>query len=203
MNAPALPPTSWPSIPATTRAGEGFDRKAWTVVELYAMVDAGVMDEDAPFELIDGDLLAMSPKYNKHEVWKRNLVRFLIKALPDDFAVSIEPTLILDDRSAPEPDVLVTRRGVLPLDVRGPDVLLLVEVCDSSQRRDLVLKAGLYARSGVPFYWVLDADGRRIVAHAEPATEGYRRVETHGLEADLPLPFRPDVALRPSDLDVV
>ena len=189
------------NAPLTTRAGEGFDRKAWTVAELYALVDAGVLDEDSPFELIDGELLAMSPKYNRHEVWKRNMVRFLILSLPDDIAVSIEPTLILGERSAPEPDILVTRSGILPLDVRGPDVLLLVEVCDSSAPRDLRLKAGLYARHGVAHYWVLDAERRRISTHARPGEDGYGLVETHDLEADLPLPFRPDVALRPADLD--
>lgn len=56
------------NAPLTTRAGEGLDRKAWTVAELYALVDAGVMDEDAPFELIDGELLATGPKHNRHEV---------------------------------------------------------------------------------------------------------------------------------------
>ena len=189
------------NAPLTTRAGEGFDRKAWTVAELYALVDAGVLDEDSPYELIDGELLAMSPKYNRHEVWKRNMVRFLILSLPEDIAVSIEPTLILDERSAPEPDILVTRSGLLPLDVRGPDVLLLVEVSDSSTHRDLRLKAGLYARHGVAHYWVLDAERRRIVTHARPGADGYDLVEAHGLDARLPLPFRPDVALDPADLD--
>ena len=48
------------------------------MAELYALVDPGVLDEDSPFELIDGELLAMSPKHNRHEVWKRNMVRLLI-----------------------------------------------------------------------------------------------------------------------------
>ena len=189
------------NAPPTTRAGEGFDRKAWTVADLRALVDAGVMDEDAPFELIEGELLAINAKLNRHEVWKRTMTRFLYRALPDSFAVAVEPTLYLDEVSAPEPDVLVHRADLLPEDVRGGDVLLLVEVCDSSHQRDLVLKAALYARHGVAHYWVLDAERRRVVTHAQPAPDGSGLVETHGMEAALPLPFRPEAVLRPTELD--
>ena len=189
------------NAPSTTRAGEGFDRKAWTVADLRALVNAGVMDEDAPFELIEGELLAMNAKLNRHELWKRTMTRFLYRKLGDDFAFAVEPTLYLDEVSAPEPDILVHRPSLLPEDVRGPDVLLLIEVCDTSHQRDLVLKAALYARHGVAHYWVLDAERRRIVTHGRPSADGYGLVEAHGMEASLPLPFRPDVALRPSDLD--
>ncbi len=189
------------NAPLTTRAGEGFDRRAWTVRDLFALMDAGLMEGGEPFELIEGELLAMSPKQNRHEVWKRTMTRFLYRNLGDAYAIAIEPTLFLDERSAPEPDILVHPAGILPADVRGPDVLLLVEVTDSSQHRDLVLKAALYARHGVAHYWVLDAERRRIVTHARPGGDGYGLIETHGMEALLPLPFRPDVVLAPAELD--
>ena len=190
------------NAPLTTRAGEGFDRKAWTVEDLRTLVDAGLMDEDSPFELIEGELLAVSPKYLKHELWKRNLARMLIEVLPRPFAVAVEPTLFLDDVSAPEPDVLVHDGRITSEDVRGPDVLLLAEVTDSSRVRDLGLKARLYARHGVAHYWVLDAERRQVITHAEPRGDGYARVETHELGEELSLPFRPEARLRLSDLDL-
>lgn len=190
------------NAPLTTRAGEGFDRKAWTVADLRVLMDAGVMDEDSPFELIEGDLLAVSPKYLKHELWKRNMARMLIEALPRPIAVAVEPTLFLDDVSAPEPDLLVHDGRIASVDVRGPDVLLLVEVSDSSQGRDLILKARLYARYGIAHYWVLDAERRQVVTHADPTDGAYRRIEAHPSSATLPLPFRPEILLSMSDLDL-
>lgn len=187
--------------PLTTRAGEGFDRKAWTVADLRRLTTAGALDEDSPFELIGGELLAVSPKYLRHELWKRNLARMLIEVLPRPVAVAVEPTLFLDDMSAPEPDVLVHDGALTSEEVRGPDVLLLVEVSDSSRDRDLVLKAALYARHGVRHYWVLDAERRRLVLHAEPSAEGYRRVEVREVGARLALPFRPEIELRSEELD--
>lgn len=186
----------------TTRAGEGYDRHAWTVDDLFAMVDAGLLWEGAPVELIEGELLAVNAKYNEHEIWKRNITAFLYRSLGDRFSISGEPTLKLDLTSAPEPDVVVHRRGLKPLDVRGPDVLLLIEVTDSSTHRDLVLKAKLYAKHGVPDYWVLDAVRRRVVVHTHPRPEGYGDVESFDMEASLALPFAPEAVLRIADLDL-
>ena len=201
MNAQFPDPSGSLKPRATTRAGEGFDRKSWTVDELYAMVDAGILHEDSKVELIEGELLAMNAKHNEHEIWKRNMVRFLVRATTDDIAVSVEPTLVLGERSAPEPDIVVYPARLKPLDVRGGDVLLLVEVSDSSEHRDLRLKAGLYAKHAVAAYWVLDTRRRRVVVHTGPEPEGYARVESFGLEHDLALPFAPGALLKLSSLE--
>lgn len=149
MNAPFFSAADPLAAPATTRAGEGLDRKSWSVDELYALVDAGILHEDSKVELIEGELLAINAKHNEHEIWKRNMVRLLVRSAPDDVAVSVEPTLILGERAAPEPDIVVYPARFEPLEVRGPDVLLLVEVTDSSGRRDLTLEARLYAKHAV------------------------------------------------------
>lgn len=203
MNAPFTPEAEVTDRLPTTRAGEGYDRHAWTVDELFAMTDAGLLWEGASVELIEGELLAVNAKYNEHEIWKRNVTAFLYRSLGDAFSISGEPTLKLDAVSAPEPDVVVYRRGLRPLDVRGPDVLLLVEVTDSSTHRDLVLKARLYAKHGVSDYWVLDALRRRVVVHTRPQADGYGKVESFDMDASLPLPFAPEAVLRIADLDEV
>lgn len=199
MNAPFAPELT-DQLP-TTRAGEGYDRHAWTVDQLFAMVDVGLLWEGAPVELIEGELLAVNAKYNEHEIWKRNMAYFLIMSLNRRFAVSVEPTLKLSEFSAPEPDIVVTPRGMLPLDVRGPDVLLLIEVTDSSTHRDLVMKAKLYARHDVSHYWVLDAVKRRVVAHAAPGPLGYESITVHDMQAEVPLPFDGSIILRVADLE--
>ncbi len=94
----------------------------------------------------------MDAKLNRHELWKRTMTRFLYRRLDDGVAIAVEPTLYLDEVSAPEPDIVVHRHDLLAEAVRGADVLLLAEVCDSSHQRDLVLKAALYARHDVAHY---------------------------------------------------
>jgi len=182
MNAPV----------AISRAAEGYDRKAWTVAEIQAMQRAGLIDQKWPYELIEGELIPkMASKNNPHEMWKHWLDRFLQRGLPDHIAASVEPTLYLDEATYVEPDILVRPYDILPSDVRGGDVLLAVEISDTTLRYDLNLKAQIYARFGVRHYWVLDAEKERLFAHSQPTEAGYAEVAELGPEAVLTLPFEP------------
>ena len=78
---------------ATSRAADGFDRISWTVADILGMQAAGFIDEDANFELWEGEIVPMNAKYNRHELWKRNVIRLLIRALPEEIAVSVEPSV--------------------------------------------------------------------------------------------------------------
>jgi Uma2 family endonuclease len=184
------------NAPPVTRAAEGWDRRAFTVEEIFAMERAGILDDEAGYELWEGEIVPISPKKNRHEIWKRNLDRLLQRGLPDEIAVAVEPskTTVL------EPDILIHPAALLPEDVRGPDVLLAIEISDSTLSRDLGPKARLYARHGVRAYWVLDADRRRALLHAEPGPEGYLRIEELGEDAELTLPFEPALTFLLSDL---
>ena len=188
------------NAPLVTRAAEGYDRRAFTVREIWAMQRAGVFDEDSPFELWEGDLVAMNSKNNRHELWKRRLDRILQRALPDALDVAIEPSLYLSDITFLEPDILIHAGNVLPEDVRGPDVLLVIEVADSSIAKDLKPKARLYAKHGVRHYWVLDAENRRAFLHTGPGPEGYAEIRELDDEGVLTLPFEPALVIRIADL---
>lgn len=188
------------NAPFHTRAGEGWDRRGFTVAEIFAMQAAGLFDEDSPFELWEGELVAMNAKNNRHEIWKRRLDRWLQRGLPDTLDVAIEPSLYLSDVTFLEPDVLVHPANILPEDVRGPDVLLVTEVADSSIAKDLQPKARLYARHGVRHYWVMDAENRRAFIHAGAGAEGYGQVMEVGVDGLLTLPFEPALSIRISDL---
>ena len=178
---------------ATSRAAEGFDRLSWTVADVLAMQAAGFIDDDANFELWEGEIVPMNAKYNRHELWKRELIRLLIRAAPDDLVVSVEPSVFFGPRTFLEPDVTVAASSLLPEDVRGPDLLLVVEVSDSSLGRDLRRKAELYARFGVRHYWVLDAERRRAFVHRLRADGTYGEPEEHGSDAVLRTPYEPAV----------
>jgi Uma2 family endonuclease len=183
-----------------TRAAEGWDRRAFTVNEIWAMTRAGILDESAPFELWEGELVPMNAKHNRHEIWKRALARLLYRELPDSLAVAIEPSLYLSDVTFLEPDVLVHPGGILPVDVRGPDVLLIIEIADSSLRKDLTPEARLYARHGVRHYWVFDAENRRAHVMSRPTDDGYQTVRIVEADGELVLPLDPALTVRLSDL---
>jgi Uma2 family endonuclease len=142
----------------------------------HQLVESGGLDEDTRIELIDGLLLDMSPKSPPHE----RVLAWLIEALVlgvdrERFQVRATAPLSLGD-SEPEPDLTVIERGV-DAPYHPSTAALVIEVAVSSQRRDLRVKPSIYARAGVPLYWVVDVDGGRAVAHSDPTNNEYRRVE--------------------------
>ncbi len=188
-------------MPLITRAAEGYDRRAFTVTEVKAMVRAGIMDEDEPVELWEGEFVPMNAKHNRHELWKRRLTRYLAKTLPDELAVSVEPSVYLSDITFLEPDIVIYAEALLPEDVRGPDCLLVIEIADSSIHRDLSTKARLYAKYGVRHYWVLDAENRRAHLMTEPGEAGYGATQIVESRGAVTLPFEPSLTITLADLD--
>jgi len=164
------------------------------------MIDVEALDPDARVELIDGDLLDMAPQNAPHMEAKQVLIKFLIRNLGDEISVHVEGTLSLSSKSHPSPDIWLHAANKRVSDVRGGDVLLLIEVADSSILRDLRLKAGLYARHGVQDYWLVDAYGCRIFVHRGPTPEGYGEITEFDREGEIaPLAF-PDLKVRVADL---
>jgi Uma2 family endonuclease len=132
-----------------TKGAEGLERRAFTVDEIWRMVETGIIAPEERFELIEGELVPMSPKGPVHETVKSALAIALAKALPETLWMGFETTLELSDMTFVEPDLGVYRKGLGLREVRGPDILLAVEVSDTSLAYDLGLKARLYALHGV------------------------------------------------------
>ena len=175
-------------------ATTGFDaptlpRHRFTVADVLAMQAAGVI-RDGQVELLGGELVTMAAKKNDHEIIKNDLVAWLIRNLPHHLRVAVESTLYLDDANAPGPDILVYPRAIPPEEVRGSDVVLLVEVATESLRQDLGFKADLYARHGVSLYWVVDASLTQAHVHADPlpASGSWSRIAICGQAEQLAVP---------------
>jgi Uma2 family endonuclease len=143
--------------------------------EVLLMVEAGILGDDEPVELLHGVLTAVSAKTPGHEAVKLRLVRWLAAgAAAGRFDVRIEgPVSVPDRTSLPEPDVAVVQRDDT---VAHPaTALLVVEVAVSSLRVDTTIKPDLYAAAGVPEYWVVDVGERRLRVFSDPGPEGYTR----------------------------
>ncbi|MBX3570493.1 MAG: Uma2 family endonuclease [Rhizobiaceae bacterium] len=179
LTRPALP---WPD---TTQAAEGMPRRPWTRAEIEAMVAAGIIDEDERFELIGGEVVPMSPKGARHELVKMHLSRHLILTCPADLNMLSETTLWLDEISFVEPDVCIWPRAIPPVSQRGHDVLLVVEIADTSLRYDLGRKIGIYAAYGVAEVWVIDADSLVTRVHRALGAAGYREIHDLGPDQEV------------------
>ena len=182
--------------PATTQAADGMPRRPWTVAEIEAMVRAGIIGEDERFELIGGEVVPMSPKGGRHELVKIELNEHLQKLGLSDFRIAQETTLWLDDKSFLEPDFCVYPRSIYPGDLRGHDVLLAIEVADTSLAYDRGRKIGVYAAFGIPEVWVSDANRLGTRIHRQLGAEGYRNVFEAGPDEEVVSTKVPDIAMR-------
>jgi Uma2 family endonuclease len=160
-----------------TKGAEGLERRAFTVEEIWRMVETGIIAPEERFELIEGELVPMSPKGPVHETVKSALAIAVAKALPESLWMGFETTIELSDMTFVEPDLVVYRKGLGLRDVRGPDILLAVEIADTSLDYDLGPKARLYAIHGVAELWVVDARERTTAVHTRPGPEGWGRIE--------------------------
>jgi Uma2 family endonuclease len=174
LTRPELP---WPD---TTQAAEGMPRRPWTRAEIEAMIKAGIVDEDERFELIGGEVVPMSPKGARHELVKMEINQHLQRTKPDDLRIGQETALWLDEITFVEPDFCVWPASIMPTEQRGHDVLLAIEIADTSLRYDLGRKVGVYAAYGVPEVWVIDASTLVTRVHRQLGAVGYADVSDAG-----------------------
>ena len=148
-----------------------------TVGEYHRMIEAGILGEDEHVQLIAGTLVAMTPQGSRHAVVIQRLTAALVRAVEGDLAVRPQLPLTLLEDSEPEPDLAVVRATDAPFEGPHPrSALLVVEVAGDSLRLDRESKATLYARAGIPEYWIVNLAESAIEARSEPdrATGVYR-----------------------------
>jgi Uma2 family endonuclease len=190
--------------PRTTRAAEGMGRRRFTVAEVEAMVRAGILDEDERVELIRGELVPMSPKGSRHEILKIALNRRWQKLCPEDVQIAQETTFRLSDDTYLEPDFVVYQSSVGIVGIRGENVLLVVEVADTSTRYDRGRKATLYAQFGIRELWAIDAVRMTTRVFRGPSSDGYAdKQDFKASETIAPLSAPPVFALRLDELKLV
>ena len=156
-----------------TQAAEGLPRWRWTLAEFDRLIELGILTEDDRVELIGGELIPMASKGIRHENVKGEIELWFYDNAPKSTRVMIELGWRPDGETYCEPGVLVFPRQIKPVSKLTPaDVLLLVEIADSSWKCDTATKAPLYARLGVREYWVIDATTLETRVHRNPAADG-------------------------------
>lgn len=159
------------------------------VAQYHAMVQAGILTEDDPVELLEGWLVVKTPKNPAHRIATRQVARALEQQLPHNWYVDTQEPLTTSD-SEPEPDVMVVKGDTRDYRNRHPgpgEVALVVEVADTTLRRDRTLKQRLYARAGLRVYWIVNLIDRQVEVYTEPAEGGYRQQQVYGPDAVVPV----------------
>ena len=182
---------------------EAFERHRWTVAEYRRMGETGTLAADARVELIDGEIIDMPPIGSAHAGIVVQLTRLLVQRVGEAAIVWVQNPVELSERSEPEPDLVLLRprddfyKRALP---RADDVLLAIEVADSTLAYDRGVKRALYARHGVPEYWIVDVGGERVLTFGEPSDGDYARRETVDDRGGVPIAALGDVTVDLSGL---
>ena len=172
----------------------------FTVEDMFAMARAGLLDDDGRYEVIDGELIDMPMDGDLHLQFTAGVLRWLSEGVGRTTYILPNGTLKLSRDNGPSPDFYVAPARLAPGEVRGTDVLLAIEISDTSLTRDLRTKANLYARFGVADYWVVDVKAERVIVHREPTPAGYASVAIVSREEPLAALGIEGLVLRLADL---
>jgi Uma2 family endonuclease len=156
-------------------------RHRFTVEEYYRMAEVGLLAPDARVELIQGEVIDMAPIGLEHCALTSALNKYVSLAVGDLAQVNVGLPIYLGDYSAPQPDLalLKPRRDFYASGhPTADDVLLLVEISDSTLRYDRDIKSRLYATFGVIEVWIIDVRARRLVRMRQPGNNGYTATDT-------------------------
>jgi Uma2 family endonuclease len=173
-------------------------RHRLTVSDYYRMAEVGILAPDARVELIEGEIFDMAPPGSLHASTVHRLNKILVHATGDDALVLVQNPVRLSELSEPQPDLalLRDREDFYARKHPGPaDVLLVVEVADSSLRFDRETKAALYAAHGIPEMWLVDLRGRRLIRQRAPQEGVYMQVDEPDLDLPLEISGLPGVAI--------
>ncbi|HUG17020.1 MAG TPA: Uma2 family endonuclease [Thermomicrobiales bacterium] len=147
----------------------------FTADEYHRMVDSGILTEDSRVELIEGEIVEMSPIGGRHARCVNWLTKALVNAAGDDAIVSVQNPVRLSDLSEPQPDLMLLRPRDYGDQSPGPeDLLLLIEVSDTTLAYDRTTKLHLYARAGVREVWIVDLIHAVVFRYLRPTSAGYR-----------------------------
>jgi Uma2 family endonuclease len=165
------------------RGGRPVSVKHWafTVDDYMRMLDAGILTEDDPIELIDGEIIEMSPIGDLHAGCVIRLTMLFTRLVGLTAFVSVQNPIRLDNYSEPQPDLalLKPRNDYYAQAKPTPaDVFLIVEVADSSVQFDRNVKVPLYARALIPLVWLVDLPAGVIEVYSQPANGVYQSAQT-------------------------
>ena len=154
-------------------------KRRFTADDYQRMGQAGILSEDDRVELIDGDVVAMTPIGPRHNAAVNRANRAMVMGVGDKAIVQVQGSVRLDLYHEPQPDLVLLRpqTDYYASRLPGPeDILLVVEVAESSLEYDRDVKARVYAQFGIREYWLVDLNARLVAGYSEPREGSYQTV---------------------------
>jgi len=173
-------------------------KRLFTVAEYHKMAEAGILSEDDRVELLEGEVVRTAPIGLRHATCVRRLNRLFSKWVGERAIVDVQNPIRLGEHSEPQPDValLKPRPDFYATSHPGPeDVVLVIEVAETSAAVDREVKVPLYARFGVPEVWLVDLAEDRVEVFREPSAQGYREVRVLRRGESVAPALLPDLAV--------
>jgi Uma2 family endonuclease len=171
-------------VQASSLASADLFLKRWTVDDYHRMISAGILTPDDRVELLDGQIIEMAPQDPPHASRIDGGGDYLKALFANRAKVRVQLPITLAPGSEPEPDFAIVRIDENRYRDRHPqpqDVLLLIEVSDSTLRRDRSHKTQIYAKAGIGEYWIVDIKKRRVVVLQDPQDGSYQVEQTLGI----------------------
>jgi hypothetical protein len=177
--------------------------RRFTVEEYHLMAKAGILTADDRVELIEGQIIRMTPIGSTHQFQVDLLAELFVRLLAGRAIIRVQGPIRLNDLSEPQPDLclLRLRQDRYRQSHPGPaDVLLVVEVSDTTLQYDRDVKMLLYARAGIGEAWLVDLAADRVMVYRLPSPDGYRETRAVGRGERLDLLDFPGVELLVDDI---
>jgi len=183
--------------------GVEITKKLFTVDEYYRMAEAGILGPEDRVELIDGEIIQMSPIGHRHMGCVNRAVRLFIESVGRRAVVSPQNPVLLSMWTEPQPDVTVLKPRDDCYDSKKPeyaDALLVIEIAETSLSYDRDVKVPRYAAAGIPEVWIEDLTHDQLLVYRDPGKNGYLNALTlRRADSISPLAF-PDVTFKVGDL---
>ncbi|MEB3289127.1 MAG: Uma2 family endonuclease [Leptolyngbya sp.] len=172
--------------------------KQWTVEDYHRMLGAGILSSEDRVELLEGQIVEMVPQNPPHASRIDDGGDYLKALFAQRAKVRVQLPVTLAPGSEPEPDFAIVRPDPNRYRERHPgpqDILLLIEVADATLTRDRTHKAAIYAKAGIPEYWIIDLPQRQMIVLHDPQGGTYQQEQILGSE-DQRAPLRcPEVTV--------
>jgi len=177
--------------------------KRFTIAEYHRLAELGFLNEDDRVELIKGEIIQMAAKGTSHSVCETRLERELFKLVGESATLRGQQPIVIPPDSEPEPDRAIVRNrsdDYLSAHPSPEDVLLLIEIADSTLKDDQEVKLPLYAEAGISNYWIFNLVENRLETYSEPYQDlqgkfGYRRKLIFLPNESVNIPYFPDLIL--------
>jgi len=172
-------------------------KRKFTVEQYHQMAEAGILTENDRVELIRGEIVEMSPIGRGHAACVNRLTELFVLRLAQTATLAVQNPVELDDNSEPQPDLTLLRRRADFYEAGHPyaeDILLVLEVADTTVECDCEVKIPLYAEDGITEVWLVDINGQCLEVYQQPSPNGYEDIQKYYRGQTLTIEAFPDVS---------